>query len=72
MTFGEMERAKELVAKHLKRLKYLSRSSEAGFVDNETAWQVIIDAISIGSAIASGNDIELTDDGVRVIVKGEK
>lgn len=34
-------------------------------------YEVLDDAVSLGSAIASGHDVELADDGVRVIVEGK-
>ena len=70
MTMGEMERAKELARNNF-NLQASNRpddlwSNEMGLM----VYKCLDDAVSIGSAIASGYNVELTDDGVRVIVEG--
>jgi hypothetical protein len=66
MTFGEMERAKDLAQQNRRKIY---KSHSVSITAGRWIEQAIDDAVSIGAAIASGHDVELTDDGVRVIVR---
>ena len=72
MTRGEMERAKRIALDNFDRWNNVTGVfvKDSGYYFEICS--VIEDAVSIGSAIASGHDVELTDDGVRVIVEGGK
>ena len=69
MTFGEMERAKRIALDNFDKWNDVTGVfvKDSGYYFEICG--VIEDAVSIGAAFASGNDVEPPDDGVRVIVK---
>lgn len=69
MTFGDIDKAKQLARENFHRKNNLKILGVKGMMELDAMYEALFDAVSIGSAIASGHDVELTDDGVRVIVR---